>query len=119
MIDSRAGWPTMNDLPWGTADLGDALAKHCELQSFTLERVDGSFDVDTKLDLEYAAKHFLGDLRPARGKLVEEIRRLKISWCCDSNFNGKDLSYRGSFHSSLISMIEAIKRMPVNLAYHL
>ena len=79
LIDSRAGWPTMNDLPWGTADLGDALAKHCELQSFTLERVDGSFDVDTKLDLEYAAKHLLGDPRPARGKLVEEIRRLKIS----------------------------------------
>jgi hypothetical protein len=64
LMDSRAGWPTMNDLPWGTADLSDALTKHCELQSFTLARVDGSFDVDT--NLEYVAKHLLSDSRLVR-----------------------------------------------------
>ena len=51
----------------------------CEQHSFKVERIDGSFDIDTKADLERAAKTLANDARPARRNLLAQIAQLRIT----------------------------------------
>jgi len=78
LMGSRSGWPAMSDLPWGESGLATALTDRCESKLLKVCRLDGSFDIDTAGDLEYAASRLTGDDRPARRRLLEALGNLRL-----------------------------------------
>jgi uncharacterized protein len=69
LMASRCPWPALSDLPWSTADLGQALATRCREAGRTVSWVEGTYDVDELADLRTAAAALAGDSRPARSRL--------------------------------------------------
>lgn len=78
LMGSRAGWPEMTELPWGTGKLCEKLAAHCISGGMTTQQFPGSFDIDTSADLTMAARLLGSDERPARHNLVKQIHRLAL-----------------------------------------
>lgn len=69
LMASRSGWPLLDELPWSTSDLGNALAESCATSGRSVHRLDGGFDVDEKPDALRLLEHLGGDQRPARRAL--------------------------------------------------
>ena len=69
LMASRNGWPPLEQLPWSTGDLGNALANSCAASGRSVHRLDGGFDIDEKSDALRMLEHLDGDPRPARQAL--------------------------------------------------
>lgn len=69
LMASRSGWPVLDELPWSTSELGNALADSCVTSGRSVHRLDGGFDIDEKDDALRLLEHLDGDERPARQAL--------------------------------------------------
>lgn len=80
LMASRSGWPVLDELPWSTSKLGDALAESCAISGRSVHRLDGGFDIDEKDDARRLLERLDGDQRPARQALntvlIEELGSL-------------------------------------------
>lgn len=74
LMASRTGWPSMEELPWSTANLGNALASACTLSGRSVYRFDGSLDLDDERDIEPLLALLANDTRPMRRSLVAVLR---------------------------------------------
>ena len=79
LMASRVGWPTLDDLPWSSSKLGNALANICAGSGRSVHRFDGGFDIDERHDALRLLEHLDGDIRCARQALntvlLEECRK--------------------------------------------
>jgi len=73
LMGARQPWPNLNDLPWETPELGNALEAACTDQGLSVNRLDRRYDVDTHSDLARAYADLHRDPRPARQQLVQWI----------------------------------------------
>ena len=73
LMGARQPWPKLNDLPWETPELGNALEAACTDQGLSVNRLDRRYDVDTHSDLARAYADLHRDPRPARQQLVQWI----------------------------------------------
>lgn len=69
LMASRSGWPVLDELPWSTSELGNALADSCAASGRSVRRLDGGFDIDEKDDALRLLELLDGDQRPARQAL--------------------------------------------------
>lgn len=69
----RQPWPDLTALPWGTAQLDDALRQCCQKAGLSIGVMDAGSDVDTHQDLVDAIDLLANDLRPARVNLRDWI----------------------------------------------
>ena len=76
LMASRCGWPRMDDLPWSTDRLGDALYDACVRSGRGVLRVDGGADLDEAQDIAPLLVSLAQDSRPARRDLVEVLRKI-------------------------------------------
>ena len=78
LMASRSGWPPLDELPWSTSELGNALTNSCAASGRSVHRLDGGFDIDEKRDALRLLEYLDGDMRPARQALntvlIEEVR---------------------------------------------
>ncbi len=74
LMASRCGWPDLEELPWSTDQLGDALTKSCRLTGRSVYRFDGGFDIDVEEDALCMIENLNGDQRPARKALGNLLR---------------------------------------------
>jgi glycosyltransferase A (GT-A) superfamily protein (DUF2064 family) len=83
LMASRRGWPLLDELPWSTSELGNALAESCATSGRSVHRLDGGFDIDEKDDALRLLECLDGDKRPARQALntvlLEEFRTLALT----------------------------------------
>lgn len=75
---ARVAWPMLEDLPWSTPTLGQALRDRCHEYGLTLATTQPSFDVDTVEDLPVALAALRDDPRPARRALCDVIRTIPL-----------------------------------------
>tara|TARA_B110000196_G_C20956504_1_gene571842 strand:- start:120 stop:818 length:699 start_codon:yes stop_codon:yes gene_type:complete len=77
LMASRSGWPPLDELPWSTSELGNALTNSCAASGRSVHRLDGGFDIDEKRDALRLLEYLDGDMRPARQALntvlIEEV----------------------------------------------
>lgn len=78
LMGSRTGWPDMAALPWSEAVLGAALEHACRHSGRSVEQLEGSYDIDEPADCRLAIEQLAGDARPARIRLRELLRSLKL-----------------------------------------
>lgn len=80
LMASRSGWPSIDELPWSSSELGDALADKCASSGRSVHRLDGGFDVDVIDDALKALDHLENDQRSSRraltSVLLEEFQTL-------------------------------------------
>lgn len=69
LMGARLPWPTLPDLPWGEANLFEALSDRCRARSLSVALLRPGFDVDTVADLERVLVQLRQDARPARREL--------------------------------------------------
>lgn len=69
LMGARQPWPPLADLPWSTAELGDALGRRCRACGLTVVRLAPGYDVDEAEQLPRLAADLAADLRPARRAL--------------------------------------------------
>lgn len=69
LMGSRAGWPSLADLPWSESGLGVALDRCCRGAGMTVERLAASYDIDEVSDFRLALAALARDARPARRRL--------------------------------------------------
>ena len=69
LMASRSGWPVLDELPWSTSKLGNALADSCATSGRSVHRLDGGFDIDVKDDALKLLDHLEGDQRSSRQAL--------------------------------------------------
>ncbi len=74
LMASRCPWPRLQDLPWSTERLGDALAATCLSAGLRVQRLDGGFDIDTLDDMISLTDLLRRDSRPARRVLANLLR---------------------------------------------
>jgi len=74
LMASRCPWPRLQDLPWSTERLGDALATTCLSAGLSVQRLDGGFDIDTLADVIGMTELLRRDSRPARRALANLLR---------------------------------------------
>ena len=72
-MGAQQPWPNLNNLPWETPELGNALEAECTDQGMSVKRLDRRYDIDTHSDLARAYADLQGDPRPARQQLVQWI----------------------------------------------
>ena len=73
LMASNRPWPELSDLPWSSAELGQALATACRLAGHSLRVSGESFDIDEPADLSRARRELADDPRPARRRLLETL----------------------------------------------
>jgi len=73
LMGSRTPWPDLTALPWGTAELGNALRLCCQKAGFSISTMQTGFDIDTHQDLIAAVELLAEDLRRARIDLREWV----------------------------------------------
>lgn len=78
LMASRRGWPRLDDLPWSTRRLGDALAAACEDSGRSVARFDGGLDLDEAADIAPLLEALAGDPRPARRALVSLLTSISL-----------------------------------------
>ena len=78
LMGSRTGWPDLTALPWSKPALGAALAQVCRQSSRSVERLEGSYDIDEPADCRLAIERLTGDPRPARRRLRELLCGLRL-----------------------------------------
>ena len=80
LMASRSGWPVLDELPWSTSELGNALADSCATSGRSVRRLDGGFDIDEKDDALRLLERLDDDQRSARQALntvlLEELGTL-------------------------------------------
>ena len=74
LMASRSGWPQLNELPWSTGGLADALSAACTSSGRRVDRFDGGRDLDGQSDIEPLLGRLADDPRPARQALVSLLR---------------------------------------------
>ncbi len=65
-MGTRRGWPTLEDLPWSTDALGQALAKRCEASGWRVSWAPEHADIDEADQLASAVHALTADKRAAR-----------------------------------------------------
>lgn len=73
MMGARTPWPDFRALPWGTSDLGQALAGLCRRQGLSIQSLVTSYDVDIEADLDRLVVDLSNDRRPARQRLYRQL----------------------------------------------
>jgi rSAM/selenodomain-associated transferase 2/rSAM/selenodomain-associated transferase 1 len=73
LMGTRKPWPELITLPWGTSELGNALATQCRKAGLTVAELEPGSDIDTRRDLLDAATSLAADRRPARRRLLRWI----------------------------------------------
>lgn len=66
LMGSSRPWPSLESLPWSTAELGESLEKLCTSRGLRTTLLETRGDVDTLADLLAAGTAVGGDPRPAR-----------------------------------------------------
>ncbi len=74
LMGARVPWPDIADLPWSTADLGEALDRHCRAQGLGVARLATQYDVDEAQLLPRLHRDLAHDARPARRALREWLQ---------------------------------------------
>ncbi|GAB3486041.1 TIGR04282 family arsenosugar biosynthesis glycosyltransferase [Azotobacter salinestris] len=73
LMASNRPWPDLTELPWSTADLGQALADACREAGHSVALCGESFDIDEQADLTRALGELADDPRPARRRLLHSL----------------------------------------------
>ncbi len=76
LMGSSVPWPNLQQLPWSTKQLGDALARRCGDAGLSVYRFNGGFDVDGFEDLLMLDQFLVTDGRPARRALSLLVNEL-------------------------------------------
>jgi len=84
LMGSRRPWPALHDLPWSSAQLGQALRERLLAAGFQVRWLDGGYDVDEAGDLPGAVAELALDPRPARQALR--------NWLLDQGLHAGTLS---------------------------
>jgi glycosyltransferase A (GT-A) superfamily protein (DUF2064 family) len=72
-------WPNINDLPWSSEHLSQALAQACKTDGLRVDYTLPSYDIDYVADLEKLSIDLKDDPRPARQALLKTIHSLFIT----------------------------------------
>lgn len=75
LMGAACPWPPLEDLPWETAALGNALQAACEAAGLRVTQLPTRFDVDRLADLYRLRAALLDDPRPSRQALLQRIDR--------------------------------------------
>lgn len=78
LMGTRKSWPALINLPWGTPELGNALAAQCRKAGLTVAELEPGCDIDTRRDLLDAATSLAADRRPARRRLLRWIENSNL-----------------------------------------
>jgi rSAM/selenodomain-associated transferase 2/rSAM/selenodomain-associated transferase 1 len=78
LMGTRKPWPELINLPWGTPELGNALAAQCRKAGLTVAELEPGCDIDTRRDLLDAATSLAADQRPARRRLLRWIENSNL-----------------------------------------
>lgn len=78
LMASNRPWPDLAELPWSTAELGQALAEACRKAGHSLTVCGETFDIDEQADLTRARCELADDQRPARRSLRGILARLHL-----------------------------------------
>ena len=70
LMGARRPWPRLDDLPWSTSELREALCGRLHEQRWTIARLGTLSDVDTVEDLSVTCDMLTGDDRLALRELV-------------------------------------------------
>ncbi len=74
LLGVRESWPELEQLPWGSSSLCDALAAQCIKAGLAVGFIDTYSDVDTVDDL-FRLRHSLAkDTRPQQAQLLHDLR---------------------------------------------
>ncbi|MBW7012804.1 TIGR04282 family arsenosugar biosynthesis glycosyltransferase [Pseudomonas sp. N040] len=79
LLASNRPWPDLSQLPWSTAQLGEALAACCVAAGHSLHVAGELFDIDQQEDLALLGDGLAGDNRPARRALLAALPALGIA----------------------------------------
>ncbi len=78
LMGSRTGWPDLAALPWSEAALGAMLEHVCRHSGRSVQRLEGSYDVDEPADCRLAIERLEDDRRVARRRLRELLCSLQL-----------------------------------------
>ena len=74
LMGARRRWPEIDDLPWSTPELREALCARLRRQDWSIASLETLADVDTMEELTRARDGLVGDDRTARRALVDWLR---------------------------------------------
>lgn len=78
LMASKRPWPKLDDLPWSTATLRQALVLRCRHAGHSVIEADILADVDHREDLPGLVRVLEQDGRPARRALLTTLQRLGL-----------------------------------------
>lgn len=78
LMASKRPWPNLEDLPWSTATLRQALVQRCRQAGHSVIEADILADVDQREDLPGLVRVMEQDGRPARRALLTTLQRLGL-----------------------------------------
>ena len=79
LMGARVPWPELDDLPWSTADLGEALHRRCRARGLHVRELAVQYDVDELAQLPRLYRDLARDPRPARSALRHWLRSEGLS----------------------------------------
>jgi glycosyltransferase A (GT-A) superfamily protein (DUF2064 family) len=78
LMASKRPWPELDDLPWSTAALGEALMQRCQQTGHSVVVADMLWDVDHREDLLGLPRFLEHDRRPGRRALLNSLSKLGL-----------------------------------------
>jgi len=76
IMANKIAWPNMKNLAWSTEQFDTSLTLLCQQQQLSVTHTQSSYDVDTRAQLTQLYHDLKLDKRPARQKLLHEIKLL-------------------------------------------
>ncbi len=76
IMASKSGWPEMQELPWSTEKLNEALYQCCKNENLSVSYIQPSYDIDHEPDLKKLMVDLKDDPRPARQALLQLVESI-------------------------------------------